>query len=38
MEVWKGKRMQDVQQHQSENPGQWVQAQGGLLVGYHMRR
>lgn len=37
-EAWQGKTMKDVQEANAQAEGQWVQALGGQLVGYHVRR
>jgi putative transposase len=37
-EVWRGRRLADVQVAYAGRAGQWVHALGGLLVGYRLRR
>jgi transposase InsO family protein len=37
LEVWQGKTLAQVQQTQATQPGQWVTALNGLMVGYHVR-
>lgn len=36
-EAWHGVRLAQVQQAQATQPGQWVTALNGLMVGYHVR-
>jgi transposase InsO family protein len=36
-EVWQGMTLAQVQQEQAAQPGQWVSALDGLLIGYHAR-
>ncbi len=37
-EAWHGQTMADVQRTHAQTEGEWVQALGGLLVGYRVRR
>ncbi|MDR0479775.1 MAG: integrase core domain-containing protein [Burkholderiaceae bacterium] len=37
MEVWQGKTLAEVQQAQATQPGQWVTALDGLMLGYYTR-
>ncbi len=37
-ETWQGQTMADLQRANAQAQGQWVEALGGLLVGYRMRR
>jgi transposase InsO family protein len=37
MEAWQGKTLADIQHTQATQPGQWVSALDGLMIGYHVR-
>jgi len=37
MQAWQGKTLAEVQLEQATQPGQWVAALDGLMIGYHVR-